>query len=85
MYRTYDIREKILLGLFYCGFINFLGPIVDPDFPFHIKTGEYIYQHKEIPEDDPFSFMVRVLSRTGKEFCYHSIGLHRSYFTKYIL
>lgn len=57
MYRTYDIREKILLGLFFIAvFINFLGPIVDPDFPFHIKTGEYIYQHKEIPEDDPFSF-----------------------------
>lgn len=50
------MREKILLGLFFIAvFINFLGPIIDPDFPFHLKTGEYIYQHREIPKDDPFS------------------------------
>ena len=52
-----SVKEKILLSFFYIAvFINFLGPIVDPDFPFHLKTGEYIYQHKEIPVDDPFSF-----------------------------
>lgn len=51
------MREKILLSLFFTAvFISFLGPIVDPDFPFHLKTGEYIYQHREIPKDDPFSF-----------------------------
>lgn len=51
------MKKKILLCLFFTAvFINFLGPINDPDFPFHLKTGEYIYQHKEIPEDDPFSF-----------------------------
>jgi tetratricopeptide (TPR) repeat protein len=52
-----NIREKILLCLFLISvFINFLGPIIDPDFPFHLKTGEYIYQHREIPKSDPFSF-----------------------------
>lgn len=51
------MKNKVLLCLFFVAvFINFLGPIIDPDFPFHLKTGEYIYQHKEIPEDDPFSF-----------------------------
>jgi len=51
------MRERILICLFFVAvFINFLGPIVDPDFPFHLKTGEYIYQHREIPKDDPFSF-----------------------------
>ena len=51
------VKEKILLSFFLIAvFINFLGPIVDPDFPFHLKTGEYIYQHREIPQDDPFSF-----------------------------
>ena len=49
--------KKVLLFLFFTAvFINFLGPITDPDFPFHLKTGEYIWQHKEIPKDDPFSF-----------------------------
>jgi hypothetical protein len=51
------MKNKILLCLFFTAvFINFLGPIVDPDFPFHLKTGEYIWQHREIPKDDPFSF-----------------------------
>ncbi len=51
------MKEKILICFFLIAvFINFLGPIVDPDFPFHLKTGEYIYKHKELPEDDPFSF-----------------------------
>lgn len=50
-------QEKILaVFLFVAVFVNFLGPIQDPDFPFHLKTGEYIYLHKEIPIDDPFSF-----------------------------
>ncbi len=52
-----DIKEKILISLFLIAvFVNFLGPIIDPDFPFHLKTGEYIYNHREIPKDDPFSF-----------------------------
>ncbi len=51
------VKEKILLSFFLTAiFINFLGPIIDPDFPFHLKTGEYIYQQREIPKDDPFSF-----------------------------
>ncbi|MFZ2196495.1 MAG: hypothetical protein WAV13_02090, partial [Thermodesulfovibrionales bacterium] len=51
------MKNKILLCLFFSAvFINFLGPITDPDFPFHLKTGEYIWQHREIPKDDPFSF-----------------------------
>jgi hypothetical protein len=52
-----SVKEKILVViLFIAVFINFLGPIIDPDFPFHLKSGEYIYQHMEIPNDDPFSF-----------------------------
>lgn len=51
------MRDKIIIGLFLMAvFINFLGPITDVDFPFHLKAGEYLYQHKEIPKDDPFSY-----------------------------
>lgn len=57
MQKKNAIKEKILISLFFVAvFIEFLGPIIDMDFPFHLKTGEYIYQHREIPEDDPFSF-----------------------------
>lgn len=37
-------------------FIYILDPIQDIDFPWHLKSGEYIVTHKTIPEDDPFSF-----------------------------
>jgi len=48
--------EKITAFFFFiAAAIYFLVPIVDPDFPWHIKTGEYIYQHGEIPKADPFS------------------------------
>lgn len=50
-------KKRILITFFVLTiFVSFLGPIIDPDFPFHLKTGEYIYVHKEIPKDDPFSF-----------------------------
>lgn len=31
-------------------------PLWDPDFFWHLKTGEWISQHKEIPQEDPFSY-----------------------------
>ncbi len=37
-------------------FLLFLKSIKDPDFFWHLKTGEYIFKHKSIPEKDPFSF-----------------------------
>lgn len=52
-----SVKDTTLISLFaVVVFTSFLGPIFDVDFPFHIKTGEYIYQHKQIPPDDPFSF-----------------------------
>ncbi|NWF51828.1 MAG: hypothetical protein HXY47_01945 [Nitrospirae bacterium] len=51
------MKGKIIIGLFLTALIvTFLGPIADIDFPFHLKTGEYIYEHKMIPKDDPFTF-----------------------------
>ncbi len=54
--KKHKLKKKLISLFFIALFANFLGPIIDPDFPFHLKTGEYIYQHKEIPKDDPFSF-----------------------------
>lgn len=51
------MKEKFIIGLFIIAlFVTFLGPISDVDFPFHLKTGEFIYTNKEIPKEDPFSF-----------------------------
>lgn len=33
-----------------------LQPINDPDFFWHLKTGEWIREHQELPEQDPFNY-----------------------------
>ena len=43
-----------LLFLFIFGI--FSGEIRDPDFWWHLKTGEHIYHTKSIPETDPFAY-----------------------------
>ena len=50
------IRNLFLLILF-CGiFYLSLRPIVDPDFWWHLRTGQLIDQTRLIPKIDPFSF-----------------------------
>lgn len=44
----------ILCFLFIFGF--FSVEIKDPDFWWHLKTGQYIYQMKSLPESDPFAY-----------------------------
>ena len=51
------IAKFILLTLFFILLFGlFSVEIKDPDFFWHLKTGEYIYQHKALPETDPFAF-----------------------------
>jgi hypothetical protein len=52
--------EKIILLIlsfliFIISSLFLLGEIYDPDFFWHIKTGEWIWQHKALPEEDPFA------------------------------
>lgn len=47
-------------------FLSFLQPLADPDTPWHLKTGEYIYLHKTIPTSDPFSFANDTIPFYGK-------------------
>ena len=50
------IRNLFLIILF-CGiFYLSLRPIVDPDFWWHLRTGQLIDQTRSIPNADPFSF-----------------------------
>jgi len=56
-----NIRD-FLVKIFYIGFFGFiftlnLRAIMDPDFFWHLKTGEYIAMFKSIPSTNIFSFM----------------------------
>lgn len=58
---------KLITFLFFLFvFLTFTGPIIDPDTPWHLKTGEYIFLNKTIPTSDPFSFAVDALPFIGK-------------------
>lgn len=43
-------------ALFIVFFLIFTKPISDGDFFWHIRTGEWIWQHKSLPQEDPFSY-----------------------------
>ncbi|MEW6570589.1 MAG: hypothetical protein AB1390_05385 [Nitrospirota bacterium] len=49
-------RFILFLLAFFLVFAVFNAKIWDPDFWWHLKTGEYIYQTKSLPEKDPFAF-----------------------------
>lgn len=52
----FTVRNLFLIVLF-CGiFYLTLRPVVDPDFWWHLRTGQLIAQTQEIPNADPFSF-----------------------------
>ncbi|HDO26110.1 MAG TPA: hypothetical protein ENG95_05675, partial [Nitrospirae bacterium] len=43
-----------------------MQPLADPDTSWHIKTGEYIYVNKTIPQEDPFSYAEDKIPFIGK-------------------
>ncbi len=55
--KSQKISKIILLALvFFFIFAMFNVKVWDPDFWWHLKTGEYIYQTGSLPETDPFSY-----------------------------
>jgi hypothetical protein len=50
------LRKGFVLLLFIGLFIMTLRPVADPDFWWHLRTGELIAQTGAIPHSDPFSF-----------------------------
>ena len=59
-------KTLIIILFFSYLFISFLQPLADPDTPWHLKTGEYIFLHKTIPTSDPFSFAKDTIPFYGK-------------------
>jgi hypothetical protein len=45
----------LIVGILTYAFLTFLVPIQDPDFWWHLKTGDYIVENRELPTNDPFS------------------------------
>ncbi len=60
------LRTLIVFLFFLYVFISFIKPILDPDTPWHLKTGEYIFLNKTIPTSDPFSFANDPIPFIGK-------------------
>jgi hypothetical protein len=51
-------------------FVGLLAPaarnVTDPDVWWHLKTGQYITEHKSVPHTDPFSY-----TRAGEPWVAH--------------
>ena len=52
-----------------------LGQICDPDFFWHLKTGEWIWQHKALPATDPFSINPPTIPTPHQKFVLNSYWL----------
>jgi hypothetical protein len=51
-----NVRQLFVLILFIALFIMTLRPVADPDFWWHLRTGQLIAQTRVIPHSDPFSY-----------------------------
>jgi hypothetical protein len=56
MTSTLTTKHTFLAVLFIGLFAMAARNVIDPDIWWHLKTGEYIAQHKTIPRTDPFSY-----------------------------
>jgi hypothetical protein len=56
--KSMKISHKKIFEIYVLAYVFFLAskPLDDPDFWFHLKTGEYIVLNGIIPRTDPFSF-----------------------------
>jgi len=75
--RDKDKEKKIFL-FFLVVFFGFCAlfaaqKIADPDFWWHLKTGEWIWQHKAIPYSDPFSYTFQGAEWINYEWLFHAI------------
>lgn len=67
-------RPETALYLLLCGAMAvvavflLLRPVNDPDFFWHLKSGEWIWQHRELPAQDPFNYMSQAGGGSSQQF-----------------
>jgi hypothetical protein len=71
-------KEKKIFIFFLVVFFGFCAlfaaqKIVDPDFWWHLKTGEWIWQHKAVPYVDPFSYTFKGAEWINYEWLFHAV------------
>jgi tetratricopeptide (TPR) repeat protein len=71
-------KEKKIFLFFLIIFFGFCAlfateKIADPDFWWHLKTGEWIWHNKAIPHTDPFSYTFRGAEWINYEWLFHAI------------
>jgi tetratricopeptide (TPR) repeat protein len=71
-------KEKKIFLFFLIIFFGFCAlfatqKISDPDFWWHLKTGEWIWQHKAIPYVDPFSYTFKGAEWINYEWLFHAL------------
>lgn len=74
---TGDMGKKIFLFFLFIFFafcaLFATQKIFDPDFWWHLKTGEWIWQHKAIPHTDPFSYTFQGAEWINYEWLFQTI------------
>lgn len=45
--------------------VLFTFPVIEGDFFWHVKTGQWIWEHKSLPSSDPFSYTINYVNQTG--------------------
>jgi hypothetical protein len=66
MTSLFTVKRTFLAVLFLGVFAMAARNVTDPDVWWHLKTGEYISQHKAVPHTDPFSY-----TRAGQPWVAH--------------
>ena len=59
---------SLLLLLVGASVVYLLRPIREPDFFWHLKTGEWIFEHRRLPAADPFSYTAEAVPTLAARF-----------------
>ncbi|MCJ7668111.1 MAG: hypothetical protein MUP04_07520 [Anaerolineae bacterium] len=57
--RSLDTKRLLVIILFISIFVMATQGIGDPDFFWHLRTGQLIWERRSIPREDPFSYTAR--------------------------
>ncbi|MGB5931725.1 MAG: hypothetical protein WBH57_01480, partial [Anaerolineae bacterium] len=68
-----DTKRLLVIILFVSIFVMAAQEITDPDFFWHLRTGQLIWESRSIPRQDPFSYTVQGRSWIAHEWLTETI------------